>query len=156
MLATAVALNLEASKSAVEKGVGSKNPAIQAMLGGQDPRHYLSSGGAAMPVSSQQQWLAVLEELGGPKALPIPNSFPQGVEKGEFSYAFISTGVDGVAPPEGRWSQGPSIDGRGEFHLERARPLGEEPVLSSPADISFAQNEQMQGGPGASPQTGSR
>jgi Mn-containing catalase len=25
----------------------------------------------------QQQWLAVIEELGGPSALPIPNSFPQ-------------------------------------------------------------------------------
>ena len=48
MLSTAVALNLEASKPAVEKGVGAKNPAIQAMLVGQDPRHYLSSGAAAM------------------------------------------------------------------------------------------------------------
>lgn len=52
MLSTAVALNLEGSKPAVEKGVGAKNPAIQAMLGGQDPRHYLSAGAAAMPVDS--------------------------------------------------------------------------------------------------------
>jgi Mn-containing catalase len=214
MLSTAVALNLEGSKPAVEKGVGAKNPAIQAMLGGQDPRHYLSAGAAAMPVNAngvpfdmshiyasgnlaadmyaniaaestgrllatrlyeltddpgmkdmwsfliardtmhQQQWLAVLEELGGPQALPIPNSFPQGQEKGEFSYAFMTYGIDGTTPPEGRWSEGPSIDGRGEFHLETAQPLGEEPVLSSPADISFAQNEQLQGGPGASPQSG--
>lgn len=203
MLSTAVALNLEGSKPAVEKGVGAKNPAIQAMLGGQDPRHYLSAGAAAMPVDSngvpfdmshvyatgnlaadmyanvtaeatgrllaarlyeltddpgmkdmlsfllardtmhQQQWLAVLEELGGPQALPIPNSFPQEREKGEFSYAFLATGTDGAAPPTGRWSEGPSIDGRGEFHVQDAAPLGEEPVLSEPADASFAQTEQI-------------
>ena len=214
MLSTAVALNLEASKPAVEKGVGAKNPAIQAMLGGQDPRHFLSSGGAAMPVNSdgvpfdmshvyatgnlaadmyaniaaesggrvlacrlyeltddpgmkdmlsfliardtmhQQQWHAVLEELGGPQALPIPNSFPQEQEKTEFSYAFLTTGVDGAAPPAGRWSSGPSIDGKGEFSIEPARPLGEEPVLSSPAAATYAQTEQIEGGAGASPQSG--
>jgi Mn-containing catalase len=214
MLSTAVALNLEASKPAVEKGVGAKNPAIQAMLGGQDPRHYLSTGAAAMPTDAngvpfdmshvyatgnlaadmyanvtaeaggrvlacrlreltddpgmkdmlsfliardtmhQQQWLAVIEELGGPAALPIPNSFPQEEEKGEFSYTYLATGVDGEAPPEGRWTQGPSYDGRGEFKLGQARPLGEEPVLSSPAADSYAQTEQIKGGPGASPQSG--
>jgi Mn-containing catalase len=214
MLSTAVALNLESSKAAVEKGVGAKNPAIQAMLGGQDPRHYLSAGAAAMPVDSngvpfdmshiyasgnlaadmyanvaaeatgrlvavrlreltddpgmkdmwsfliardsmhQQQWLAVVEELGGPQALPIPNSFPQEEEKQEFSYAYIATGVDGAAVPEGRWSAGPSIDGRGEFTLRHAAPLGDEPILSSPAAAGYAQTEQIHGGPGESPQTG--
>jgi Mn-containing catalase len=214
MLSTAVALNLEASKPAVEKGVGAKNPSIQAMLGGQDPRHYLSTGAAAMPVNSdgvpfdmshvyatgnlaadmyaniaaesggrvlacrlyeltddpgmkdmlsfliardtmhQQQWHAVLEELGGPEALPIPNSFPQEQEKTEFSYTYLATGVDGITPPEGRWSSGPSIDGKGEFSLQPARPLGEEPVLSSPAAVSYAQTEQIENGAGASPQSG--
>src|SRR5579875_3268931 len=37
----------------------------------------------------QQQWLAVIEELGGyPGALPMPNSFDQSQETKEFSYAF--------------------------------------------------------------------
>jgi Mn-containing catalase len=214
MLSTAVALNLEATKAAVEKGVGAANPAIQAMLGGVDPRHYLSSGGAAMPVDAngvpfdmshiyasgnlaadmyaniaaessgralacrlyeltddpgmkdmwsfliardtmhQQQWMAVLEELGGTEALPIPNSFSQEQEKSEFSYAFLTYGADGVVDPEGRWTHGQSIDGRGEFRTEPARPLGDEPVLSSPAAAGYAQTEQIQGGPGESPQTG--
>jgi Mn-containing catalase len=66
----------------------------------------------------------------------------------------VATGVDGTTRPEGRWSEGPSIDGRGEFHLEPARPLGEEPTLSSPAAESYAQTEQIHGGPGASPQSG--
>ena len=56
--ASAVALNLEASKAAVEKGVGATNPAFQAMLGGVDPRHYLSSGAAAMPVDANGVRLA--------------------------------------------------------------------------------------------------
>src|SRR3712207_3337937 len=64
----------------------------------------------------QQQWLAVIEELGGHKGvLPIPNSFPQAKENTEFSYAFVSTGVDGIAPPQGRFNTGPSLDGKGEF-----------------------------------------
>jgi manganese catalase len=43
---------LEASKAVVEKGVGASNPAIQAILGGMDPRHYLSADEAALPVNS--------------------------------------------------------------------------------------------------------
>jgi Mn-containing catalase len=212
MLSTAVALNLEATMPAVEKGVGSSNPLIQSLLGGADPRSFLSSGGAAMPVDAngvafdmshiyasgnlaadmyanvtaeatgrllatrlyeltddpgmkdmwsfliardtmhQQQWLAVVEELGGPQALPIPNSFPQEQENGEFSYTFLTYGVDGVAPPEGRWSAGASIDGRGEFRSQPAQPLADEPVLSSPAPAAHAQTEQMDGS--ASPLSG--
>ncbi len=38
----------------------------------------------------QQQWLAVIEELGGTETqLPIPNSFPQDLEDQRFSYAFV-------------------------------------------------------------------
>lgn len=81
----------------------------------------------------QQQWLAVLEELGGSTALPIPKSFPQEQEKAEFSCSFPYPAVDGQMPAEGRWTQGSSIDGHGEFKLDPAKPLGEEPVLSAPA-----------------------
>ena len=51
--------------------------------------------------------------------------------------------VDGLRPAEGRWSQGPSLDGRGEFSLADTVPLGEEPVLSPPEPDSGAQAEQM-------------
>jgi Mn-containing catalase len=216
MLSTAVALNLEGSRPAAEKGVGGKNPQIQSMIGGMLEKHFLSSGGNAMPVDSdgvpfdmshiyasgnlaadmyanvaaestgrvlatrlyemtddpgmkdmlsfliardtmhQQQWLAVIEELGGAGALPIPNSFPQEQEKQEFSYAFLTTAVDGGPRPEGRWSSGPSIDGRSEFRIEPAQPLGEEPLLSGPPPQAYAQTEQLEGGPGQSPQVGSQ
>ena len=66
----------------------------------------------------QQQWMAVVEELGGPRAFPIPNSFPQEQENREFSYAFIGTMKDGSPPPQGRWTQGPSLDGKGQFSAQ--------------------------------------
>src|SRR5690606_15012501 len=64
----------------------------------------------------QNQWMAALEELGGAQgAFPIPNSFPQAEEKSEFSYAFLGFQADGSAPVDGRWSQGTSVDGKGQF-----------------------------------------
>jgi Mn-containing catalase len=94
----------------------------------------------------QQQWLAVIEELGGTAALPIPNSFPQAQENREFSYAYLGFTVDGIKPPEGRYTQGPSLDGKGEFSLRPMQPLGSEPTLSPPRPDSGAQSEQMAAG----------
>ena len=95
----------------------------------------------------QQQWRAAIEDMGGEAAsLPIPNSFPQSQEQQEFSYAFVSTFVKGVPPAEGRWSSGPSMDGKGEFSLVAGQPLGEEPVLGPPRPGGGAQAEQMAGG----------
>ena len=95
----------------------------------------------------QQQWLAVLEELGGyENVFPIPNSFPQPQEQQEFSYAFVATGVDGAGVPEGRFTQGQSLDGKGEFHLEQAQPFGQEPQLAPPVPQAYAQTEELEGG----------
>ncbi|WP_207481150.1 manganese catalase family protein [Arenibaculum pallidiluteum] len=94
----------------------------------------------------QQQWLAVIEELGGTKALPIPNSFDQNLEKREFSYAFVGTDRNDVPPPRGRFTEGPSLDGRGQFSAIRNEPLGEEPVLGPAREGSGAQREQIQPG----------
>ncbi len=91
----------------------------------------------------QQQWLAVLEELGGDAMnLPIPNSFPQGEEDQENNYNFYATAVD-QSVPEGRWSSGPSIDGKGEFSVFQNKPLGEEPNLGPARPNSGAQNAQI-------------
>ena len=38
------------------------------------------------------------------------------------------------------------MDGRGEFRLERARPLGEEPRLGPPVPQAHAQAAQWAGG----------
>ena len=91
----------------------------------------------------QQQWLAVVEELGGHAALPIPNSFPQAQEAQEFSYDFFATAVDGETPPPARWNSGPSLDGKGEYAVRQAEPLGQEPVLEPARPDSGAQAEQI-------------
>lgn len=208
MLATAVCLNLEGTSSTLKDEMAASNPVVEAVMGGKDPRHYLSSGLGALAADSngvpfngswvvgsgniaadmhanvmaeatgrvlatrlyemtddagmkdmlsfliardtmhQNQWLAVLEEL-GPQTHPIPNSFPAKLENGDVNYTFFSTALDGNTQAFGRWTEGTSIDGKGTFKREKATPMGDKPVLA-PADRSMhAQNEQMVGRDGS-------
>jgi Mn-containing catalase len=97
----------------------------------------------------QQQWLAVLEELGGPtENLPIPNSFPQEQENQRFSYVYFDTRVGNADPLTGRFAEGPSLDGKGEFSIAMAEPFGPEPVLAPPPAEGGAQTEQRSGSGG--------
>lgn len=206
MLATAVALNLEGAPVSLQEAAA-KDGAVHAVLGGMNPRHFLSAGLAALPVNAngipfdcsniyasgniagdmlanataeatgrvlacrlyemtddpgmkdmlsfmiardtmhQQQWLAVLEELGGFKEqLPVPNSFPQSKEKQEWSYVFLNSNVDGSINLSGRFTEGPSLDGKGQFSIVQNRPLGEEPTLAPGPKEAHAQTEQMSAG----------
>ncbi len=203
MLATAVALNLECAPTSLKDEMA-KDKMVGAVMGGMDPRQFLSAGLAALATDAngvpfngswvvgsgntaadmyanvaaestgrvlatrlwemtddpgmkdmlsfliardtmhQNQWLAVLEELGGVQGVhPIPNSFPQSQEVQQFSYAFVSTSVDDIGTPTGLWTQGPSIDGKGEFHVMKAEPLGGKPKLAPPVPEGHAQTEQM-------------
>ena len=91
----------------------------------------------------QNQWLAVLEEL-GTDHLPVPNSFPRDLENQDFSYKFIATGIQPMEQPDARWAKGKSIDGKGEFeYVNQGKPHGEKPVLGAPAPAGHAQTEQM-------------
>ena len=93
----------------------------------------------------QEQWLAVLEEL-GPSHLPVPNSFPQAKEKQEFSYNFIVTTTQGVGDQENQpWTSGPAPDGRGQFSVTLASPLGDVPNLGFGRPDTFGQKEQALG-----------
>lgn len=207
MLATAVALNLEPASSIFKDEMAAESPIVEAIMGGADPRHYLSAGMAALASDSngvpfngswvvgsgnlaadmyanvmaestgrvlatrlwnitedkgmkdmlafliardtmhQNQWLAVLEEIGGFEGNhPIPNSFPQTEENSKFSYAFVSTNINPEMDENAagaRWTHGKSIDGKGEFTLEKAYPLGEKPNLAPPHPDGFAQSQQM-------------
>ncbi|UBV45016.1 manganese catalase family protein (plasmid) [Deinococcus taeanensis] len=79
----------------------------------------------------QQQWLAVIEEVGRLEGtLPIPSSLKQEVEHVKFSYDVPLTGVHGTAPPEGCWTTGAS--------------LGKEGQLAPSAPASYAQVQQEQ------------
>lgn len=92
----------------------------------------------------QNQWLAALEELGGPtEVFPIPNSHPQDEEKREFSYAYLGFKQDGSEPAPGRWSEGRSIDGNDSFETRNMEPLGEEPNLGRARPGTGAQAEQL-------------
>lgn len=98
----------------------------------------------------QQQWLAVVEELGGHEGtLPIPNSFPQAEEKGEFAYNFFGSSHDGTPPEKGRWTHGPSLDGKGKYTVFQNKPMGEEPVLGPARSDSMAETQQMAAAPTA-------
>ncbi|HEX8511180.1 MAG TPA: manganese catalase family protein [Propionibacteriaceae bacterium] len=90
----------------------------------------------------QQQWLAAIEDMGGvAQNLPIPNSFPQTEEQSQFSYAYFGHMVDGTIP-EGCWSAGPSIDGKGEFSAMVSKPMGEKPMLAPSRPDGGAQTQQ--------------
>ncbi|SDK41756.1 Mn-containing catalase [Catalinimonas alkaloidigena] len=201
MLCTAVALNLEGAENVIKDQIAGANPVVEAVLGGMNPRHILSSGLAAMASDSngvpfsgayvvgtgniaadmysnvtaeaggralatrlyamtddpgmkdmlsfliardtmhQNQWLAVLEELGD--VHPIPNSFPQDKENQEFSYSFISTDLQ-REPYERRWTTGTAPDGKGKFSFAVAEPHGQEPQLGPPIPEAFAQRQQVE------------
>ncbi|WP_159710353.1 manganese catalase family protein [Geminicoccus flavidas] len=90
----------------------------------------------------QQQWMAVIEELGGTaQQFPIPNSFPQEQEHREYSYVYLGHMTDGSIP-QGRWTSGPSLDGKGEFSAAVSEPLGGEPSLAPARPDSGAQADQ--------------
>ncbi|HEX2095853.1 MAG TPA: manganese catalase family protein [Solirubrobacterales bacterium] len=52
MLATAVALNLEEAPASLQEEIAGQNGTVAAVLGGQDPRHVISSGLGAMPADA--------------------------------------------------------------------------------------------------------
>lgn len=89
----------------------------------------------------QQQWLAAIEDMGGSATLPIPNSFPQESERHEFSYVYLGHMADGSIP-QGRWTEGPSIDGKGNFTSRVSEPLGQEPMLAPARPDGGGQVEQ--------------
>lgn len=92
----------------------------------------------------QNQFMAALEDLGGLETvMPIPNSFPRADEMEEYGYAYLGFMQDGSEPAQGRWSEGPSIDGEGTFETRHMEPQGEEPDLGRAREGSGAQTEQM-------------
>lgn len=206
MLATAVALNLEKAPVELQDEMAAASPAVNAVLGGMDFRHILSTGLSAYPANSngvpfdmshiyasgniaadmycnvaaeatgralaarlynmtddpgmkdmlsfniardtmhQQQWLAVLEEL-GPSHLPIPNSFPQSKENQDFNYNFIVTTTDKQPGDQANqpWTSGKAPDGKGTFTYTIAEPVGDVPNLGFGRPDTFGQKEQSLG-----------
>ena len=90
----------------------------------------------------QQQWLAAIEDMGGETTnLPIPNSFPQEKENREFSYVYLGHMTDGSIP-QGRWTSGPTMDGKAEFSAAVSAPLGGKPALAPARPDGGGQQQQ--------------
>jgi len=78
----------------------------------------------------QQQWLAVLEELGPEMATNAPGDFENEGEHAHHAYEFLNHLMDRPLPNDARWTSGPSLDGKGQFTLvEPAPAFGQEPQL---------------------------
>ena len=111
-----------------------QDPGMKKML------HFL----IARDTMHQQQWLGVIEELGGLQgALPIPNSFPQSEEDQEHNYDFFDTGLAGSEAPQGRWTHGTSLDGKGQYSIFKNVPLGDAPDLGPARPDSGAETQQI-------------
>src|SRR3954464_5622901 len=74
----------------------------------------------------QNQWIAAIAELeaDGFDETPVPNTFPQGLEHEKFAYQFWNCST-GTESREGRWAEGATPDGKGEFeYVENPVPMG--------------------------------
>jgi len=67
------------------------------------------------------------------------------MENQDVNYTFVATGIDDVPMPAGRFTTGQSIDSKGVFRVEQARPFGDVPQLGIPDPSAHAQTEQMIG-----------
>jgi Mn-containing catalase len=78
----------------------------------------------------QQQWLAVLEELGPEMATNAPGDFENEGDHAKSAYAFFDHLMDRSVPADARFTSGPSFDGKGQFSLVDPAPaLGQKPDL---------------------------
>lgn len=98
----------------------------------------------------QQQWLAVLEELDDPAN--APGDFENTGEFADIAYGFYDHG-DTPPPADARWASGPSIDGKGVFHvvdpLSTAAPRPE--LQPAPHDAHRGPEGTLTDGDGSSP-----
>ena len=93
----------------------------------------------------QQQWLAVIEELGGHEGTSADAELASRRLKRTRTYAynFFSSSHDGTPPAKGRWTEGPSLDGKSTFSVFQNKPLGEEPKLGPAPKNSMAETQQI-------------
>lgn len=83
-------------------------------------------------------------ELGGATAtLPIPNFFPQSKEDSTHNDDFFDPGLVGSEAPAGRWTHGPSLDGKGQYSVFKNVPGGEAPDLGPARPDSAAETQQI-------------
>ncbi|WP_096440037.1 manganese catalase family protein [Alteribacter populi] len=78
----------------------------------------------------QNMWLAAIAEIEAQENIVVPSTFPRKLEKQQVSYDFYNLS-QGEESSTGRWAQGRSMDGLGEFkYVSRAPAYGNSPVLN--------------------------
>jgi Mn-containing catalase len=65
----------------------------------------------------QQQWLAVLEELGPEMATNAPGDYDNEPNYQQHAYAFFNHHMDATIDATARFATGPSLDGKGTFSV---------------------------------------
>ena len=122
-IATAVARNLEGAPTRLQDEAA-KDRAVTCILGGMNLRDYLSAGFAAP----------------GENANGVPFNLSHVYASGNFYGCRIG---DGLRPLQGRYTHGPSLDGKGEYSVHPGKPFGEEPTLAAPVPSAYAHKEQI-------------
>ncbi|MFD1739020.1 manganese catalase family protein [Bacillus salitolerans] len=80
----------------------------------------------------QNQWMAAIAELEQKEGFIVPNTFNRENEKQEVSHSFMNFSK-GTESAEGRWAQGPSMDGTGTFeYIENPEAMGQIPTMTPP------------------------
>ncbi len=90
----------------------------------------------ARDIMHQNQWAAAIEELkqDGLEDFVVPGTFPVDRIMQSQAYTFWNLS-QGEESNQGRWAQGPSLDGRGEFrYLAQPAPLGGDTGEAPPPD----------------------
>jgi Mn-containing catalase len=84
----------------------------------------------------QNQWAAAIEQLrlDGLEAFRVPGTFPQDRVLQSQAHTFYNLSA-GTESRDGRWAQGPTIDGLAEFdYLTEVKPFSNDRGLTPPAD----------------------
>jgi Mn-containing catalase len=103
----------------------------------------------ARDTAHQQQWLAVLEELGPEIATNAPGDYENVAEHQPHAYAVFNHLADRQLDETARFATGPSLDGKGEFSAPDTPP-----VVGNVPDPAKAPPE-VHGGPDATGPKGS-
>jgi Mn-containing catalase len=92
---------------------------------------------AARDTMHQQQWLAVLEELGPDVALNAPGDFGNEAHE-DAAYTYIDHLIDRDVDQTAAWASGPSLDGKGTFSVagpERFSGDDPDPMQPAPPEV---------------------
>ncbi|WP_043932730.1 manganese catalase family protein [Bacillus sp. EB01] len=78
----------------------------------------------------QNQWMAAIAELEEIEGKLTPSTFPREKERLDVAYNLYNFSA-GEQSATGRWAQGPSLDGQGEYqYVSEPKPEGVKPELS--------------------------